>query len=107
MTHGDAVNNIFAVELPPGSKNLETLDGVSRAIRNRPLCRLAVDFANVDVLSSEGIMRLLNLRDQLMRNKGGLVLTRVSPATRNVFLVTGLDNVFEFADDAVAPQATV
>jgi len=104
MSDVDKNEHIVTVDLPVGSKRLEELDVVRKAVRRKRGCSVMVDFSKVDVLASEGIMRLLDLQELLQERKGHLILCGVSQPTKNVFTVTGLDHVFEFSCDKTALQ---
>ena len=107
MSDFDKNDHIVTVDLPAGSKNLEELDVVRKTVRRKRGCSVMVDFSKVDVLASEGIMRLLNLRELLQKRKGHLILCDVSQPTKDVFTVTGLDHVFEFSCDKTTIQTCV
>lgn len=102
----DVDNNecVVAVDLAVASKSLKELDALQKTLRRKHGCTVIVDFSKVDVLASEGIMRLLELRDFLQERSGRLILCRVSQPTMDVFTVTGLDRVFEFSCDKTAIQ---
>lgn len=60
---------------------------------------VVVDFADVDIVTSSSIAKLLKLRKTLKDCRHRLVFSSIKPQTRKIFTVTGLDNVFEFVDD--------
>ena len=99
MSDTDKNGHIVTVDLPEGSKRLEQLDAVRKTVRRKRDCTVMVDFSKVDILASEGIMRLLELRDLLEERSGHLILCGVSQPTMDVFTVTGLDHIFEFSHD--------
>jgi len=102
----DVDNNecVVTVDLAAGSKSLKELDALKKTVKRKRNCTVIVDFSKVDVLASEAIMRLLELRDFLQERSGRLILCGVSQPTMDVFTVTGLDRVFEFACDKTAIQ---
>ncbi|MBN2271371.1 MAG: STAS domain-containing protein [Sedimentisphaerales bacterium] len=97
----DVDNNecVVTVDLAVGSKSLKELDALRKTVRRKHGCTVTVDFSKVDILASEAIMRLLELRDLLQKRNGRLILCGVSQPTMNIFAVTGLDHVFEFSCD--------
>jgi len=99
MSDVDKNEHIVTVDLAEGSKSLEELDAVQETVRHKRGCTVTVDFSKVDVLASEGIMRLMDLRELLEKREGHLILSGVSQPTMDVFAVTGLDRVFEFSCD--------
>ena len=102
----DVDNNecVVTVDLAAGSRSLKELDALQKTLKRKHGCTVMVDFSKVDVLASEAIMRLLELRDLLQERNGRLVLCGVSQPTMTVFTVTGLDHVFEFSCDKTAIQ---
>ena len=60
---------------------------------------VVVDFADVDIVTSSSIAKLLKLRKMLTNNGQQLVFSSADGRIRQVFTITGLDSVFEFVDD--------
>jgi len=68
-------------------------------VRDRGDCDVVIDFTHVDIMTSTSISGLLRLR-KLMADCGHRVIfCNLSCATKGVFTVVGLDEIFEFADD--------
>ena len=104
MSDVDNNERVVTVDLAVGSKSLKELDALRKTLRRKHGCTVMVDFSNVDVLASEAIMRLLELREFLQERSGRLILCGVSQPTMDVFTVTGLDRVFEFSCDKTAME---
>jgi len=104
MSDVDKYEHIVTVDLAMGSKRLEELDAVRKTVKHKRGCSVTLDFSKIDVLASEGIMRLLDLRELIEKRKGHLILSGVSQPTKDVFTLTGLDNIFEFSSDNTAVQ---
>ena len=68
---------------------------------------VVVDFADVQIVTSSSIAKLLKLRKTLFDNGRQLVLSSVQPKTRTIFTLTGLDSVFEFLDDQFVALASL
>ena len=66
-----------------------------------------LNFSGVNYVNSSNIAKLLKLRKKLIINKRRLVLCGIETNVWGLFLVTGLDKVFEFADDKANGLATV
>ena len=60
---------------------------------------VVIDFADVDIITSSSIAKLLKLRNAMKNSSHQLVLSSVKPQTKQVFEVTGIENVFEFVGD--------
>jgi anti-anti-sigma factor len=66
---------------------------------------VVVDFCDVDIITSSSIAKLLKLRKVLRDSDHSMALCTVSPQTKNIFTVTGLDNVFTFVADQFSALA--
>ena len=81
---------------PEMRDELETVTGM---VHNRGDCDVVIDFSGVDIVPSSNLSRLLKLRKKLSDSGHKLVLCSVSAATKGIFMITGLDGNFEFAND--------
>jgi anti-anti-sigma factor len=68
---------------------------------------VVVDFADVDIVTSSSVAKLLKLRKVLYDNNRKLVFSSVRPKTKSIFNITGLDTVFEFVDDQFIALASL
>lgn len=75
------------------------LTAIKKMVRNRGDCDVVIDFSGVDIVTSSSLSKLLKLRKSLSDSGHKLVLCSVSPATKGIFMITGLDGNFEFAND--------
>ena len=91
--------DIVLVDLPQEPQIADELGAVIEIVRDRGDCDVVVDFSEVDIITSSGLSMLLKLRKLLTDCGHRLVFCSVVAATRGIFTVTGLDMVFEFADD--------
>lgn len=60
---------------------------------------VVIDFSNVTFVNSSNIARLLRLRQTMQAENSHLILSHVRSQIWGVFLVTGLDQIFEFTGD--------
>ena len=77
----------------------QTAEGADRDV--------VLNFSGVGYVNSSNIAKMLKLRKQLISNKRRLVLCGIDMNVWGIFLVTGLDKVFEFADSVSTGLATV
>ena len=77
----------------------EELATTIQMIRGRDDKDVVVDFAEVDIITSSSLSKLLKLRKALADSGRRLVLSSVRPQTYSVFRLTGLDSVFSFVQD--------
>lgn len=69
---------------------------------------VVIDFANVSYLNSSNIAKLLKLRKLVVINAHRkMVLSAINSHVWGVFLITGLDRLFEFADSVSLGLASV
>lgn len=92
-------DNIILVNLAKEPQTGEELQMAMEMVTENGGCDAVVDFAEVDIITSSSIAKLLKLRKALQDCAQRLVLSSVRPRTKGVFTVTGLDNIFEFVDD--------
>lgn len=76
----------------------DEISNLTESIKDVPK-DVVVDFSNVSFLNSSNIARLLRLRQQMQAGKKHLIFSHVNTQIWGVFLVTGLDQIFEFTND--------
>jgi stage II sporulation protein AA (anti-sigma F factor antagonist) len=97
-------DNITVVELGDDPQFTEDINAFSDLLEERP--RDAVlNFAAVSFINSSNVARLLRLRKQVVSEGRKVVLCDVNTQVWGVFLVTGLDKVFEFTNDIATALA--
>lgn len=100
-------DNIFVVELQDDPGFSDDLSALMDRLNKDGGMDVVLSFAGVKYLNSSNIAKLLKLRKNLINCKHRLVLCGISTNVWGLFLVTGLDKVFEFADDVANGLATV
>jgi len=60
---------------------------------------IIMDFSSVDIIATPSISGLLHLRELLADSGHQLTLRNVAAATKGILTITGLDAVFELADN--------
>ncbi|GAJ21417.1 unnamed protein product [marine sediment metagenome] len=91
--------NTVLVDLPQEPEMADELKSVIEIVRDRGDCDVVIDFSSVDIVTSSSISNLLKLRKMLADCEHRLVFCSVAAATRGIFTITGLDGIFELADD--------
>jgi anti-anti-sigma factor len=99
--------DIILVDLPQEPDMGEELKSVTEITRDRGDCDVVVDFCSVDIVTSSSLSKLLKLRKLLADCGHRLVFCSVAAATRGIFTVTGLDGIFEIADDKFVALASL
>jgi len=108
MTIQHPPENLVIVALP--SKELEIgeeLRKLNETLSSNAACEVILDFSIVEVVSSSNLSNLLILQNMLSQQGRRLILCNVSVMTRCIFRITGLDEVFEFAEDKAAAVAAL
>ena len=102
--------DVILVVLPEEPHLSYELETISEIAGKRSACDVIVDFSRVEMLTSESVCSLMILNKLLGGPKRGggesggrrLVLCNVPAAVNRIFMLTGLDTVFKFADDRLA-----
>jgi anti-anti-sigma factor len=68
---------------------------------------VVLNFGAVSFVNSSNIAKLLRLRKQMITKGRRLILCDVNTQVWGVFLMTGLDKIFEFINDISAALATI
>jgi anti-anti-sigma factor len=101
-------DNIIAVELQNDPQFTDDLDALLSMLKDKTGQDVVLDLKSVSVLNSSNIAKLLKLRKQVVIADGRqLCLCGLDTHVWGVFLVTGLDKVFEFADELSMGLASV
>ena len=91
--------NVILINLAKEPQMGEELQVAAEMVTDNSNCNLVIDFADVSIVTSSSIAKLLKLRKIVSANDCNLVFASTSPQVKNLFTVTGLDSVFEFVDD--------
>ena len=68
---------------------------------------VVLNFAAVGFINSSNIAKLLRLRKEMLGSNKNLVLCGVNTQVWGVFMVTGLDKIFQFTNDISTALATL
>lgn len=99
--------NVILVNLanePDMGEELQTVIGI---VSENEGLDVVIDFADVEIVTSSSIAKLLKLRKVLHDNGQKMILSTVRPKTKSIFAVTGLDTVFEFVEDQFIALASL
>ncbi len=103
----DWSENVILVDLPQEPEMGDELKTVTEMVRDRGNCEVVVDFSSVDIITSSSLSKLLKLRKLLGDCGHRLIFCNVAAATKGIFTVTGLDGIFEIADDKFIALASL
>jgi len=104
----DWSDNIIVVDLQDDPQFTDDINALIDAIESKPNVDVLLDFSGVTFLNSSNIAKLLKLRKIMVVNyRRKLKLCGINTHVWGVFLVTGLDKIFEFADDVASGLASL
>lgn len=106
MTIQNWSDNIIMAELADEPAFTDDLDALVEMAEDRPR-DMVLNFSAVDFLNSSNIARLLKLRKVVSSGNRRLVLCGINTQVWGVFLVTGLDKIFEYTNDTATALTTV
>lgn len=108
MSLKDWSDNIILAELQDDPLFSDDLNSLHETVERRGGCHVVLDFAAVNYLNSSNIAKLLKLRKMMSSSAPGkLRLCGIRTGVWGVFLVTGLDKIFDFCDDVPSGLASV
>jgi anti-anti-sigma regulatory factor len=100
--------DLLLVDLPHNPLMIvDELKAVNDIISTDDNCDVVVDFFKVEVITSSSISNLLILRNLLTEHGRRLILFNVRTVTKCIFVVAGLKEMFDFAEDKSAALSTV
>lgn len=100
-------DSVILVNLATEPEMGEELETVITMVATNGNADVVLDFSDVDIITSSSIAKILKLRKTVVECKHNLILASLSPQTKSVFRVTGLDTVFEFVDDQFLALASL
>ncbi|MCO6437186.1 MAG: STAS domain-containing protein [Phycisphaerae bacterium] len=100
-------DNILVVDLQDDPAFTDDLNALIDQGEADGQTAVILDFKGVNYVNSSNIAKLLKLRKKLLTEKRRLVLCEINTNVWGLFLVTGLDKVFEFTDNVAIALAGV
>ncbi|UCF34913.1 MAG: STAS domain-containing protein [Phycisphaerales bacterium] len=92
-------DEIFIIRLQDDPTFTDDVTTTLEELGDNPNVHAVLDFESVGHMNSSNIAKLLKLRKQLLNSKKRLILCNIDTNVWGLFLVTGLDKVFEFANN--------
>jgi len=99
-------DEITVVELNDDPQFTEDLDGMMDSVESNPT-DVVLNFAAVGFINSSNVAKLLRIRKVMLAVDRRLVLCDVNAQVWGIFLVTGLDKIFEFTSDVAIALASL
>ncbi|MFO0972748.1 MAG: STAS domain-containing protein [Phycisphaerae bacterium] len=98
---------IIVVDLNDDPQFTDDLNALMDLLAKRQKTDVLLNFSEVNFLNSSNIAKLLKLRKLQSTSHGKLRLCGITNAVWGIYLVTGLDKLFEFSDDVPSGLATL
>jgi len=101
--------DVLFVELPSKNPKIaHELKAVNEAVSKKKGNRdVVIDFSRVEIMNSSNISNLLILHNLLQNSGHRLIFCNVATVTKCIFVVAGLDKVFDFTDEQPAALMAV
>lgn len=100
--------NILVAELQDDPVCTDDLNALVDQLTAKSDLDLVIDFSHVHYLNSSNIAKLLKLRKLVAINhRRKMVLCAINSHVWGVFLITGLERLFEFADNVALGLAAI
>jgi len=106
MAIQDWSDEITVAELNDDPQFSDELSGVTERLESKST-HVVLNFSAVSFINSSNIARLLRLRKAALAKGRRLILCGVNADVWGVFLVTGLDKIFEFTNDMATALASL
>ena len=102
----DWSDEIVMVDLADDPEFTDEINALTEQMETGPK-NVVLNFSGVKFLNSSNISRLLKLRKVLVDSKKRLCLCGIAIQVWGVFLLTGLDSLFEVAEDTASALASL
>ena len=89
---------VVVVRLGDDPQFSEDLDSLELTLKDNDV-DIVLDFAGVHYINSSNIAKLLKIRKAVVQKDQRMVLCSVNTQIWGAFLITGLDKIFQFADN--------
>jgi anti-anti-sigma factor len=106
MTIQNWSDEIIMAELAEDPAIAEDINVLGDMVQEKPR-HVVLNFAALDFLNSSNIAKLLKLRKQTTSLGRRLILCAINTQVWGVFLVTGLDKIFDYTNETATAWATL
>ena len=102
MTIQDWSDEIIMAELADDPELTDDLNALIERMEKDTKKDIVLNFSRVNFLNSSNISRILKLRKHVLDMKNRLCLCDIPVQVWGVFLLTGLDSIFEVAENTTS-----
>ena len=107
MAIQDWSEEIIVVDLEKDPDFTDEINTLSERFEKEPVRDVVLNFARVKFLNSSNISLLLKLRKKVVDQQQQLCLCAIPVQVWGVFLLTGLDSIFDVAEDPATALASL
>jgi anti-anti-sigma regulatory factor len=97
---------VLLVDLPEDLEKRHELQTVIALLRAGVACDVVVDFSQVQVFGGAWLAQLQKIQRLAQESGHKLTLCGLAPATRGIFTIAHIDDLFEFAADRFTALAS-
>ena len=83
------------------------LEIINKIVQNRSDCNVIISLANIEMLTSSSLGRLISLHNSLSEKDCKLILCRVNLPTKGIFVTAGLNMLFNFTEDVFVAMTKI
>ena len=83
------------------------LEIINKIVHGRSDCNVIISLANIEMLTSSSLGRLISLHNSLSEKNCKLILCRLNLPTKGIFVTAGLNKLFDFAEDVFAAMTKI
>ncbi len=95
-------DQILVVEMGDDPQLTDELDSLTEHLEQNPSLDTVLDMREVNHIDSSNIAKLLRVRVVVIANERCMFLAGISTQVWGALLVTGLDKIFDVADDVAS-----
>jgi len=106
MTIQNWSDDIIVAEMADDPQYTDEMAALAERLAESP-ANVVLNLGTVSFLNSSNISRLLRLRKQMLSANRRLIICSVNDQIGGVFVLTGLDKIFEFTGDVATALAKV
>lgn len=107
MSIQDWSEDIVLVDLPEESELFDELKRILKMAQDEVKKDIVIDFSAVSIMTTNSLFILLRIGKSLIANECRLLLCSISPETKRIFTITGLEEIFEIMDDKFVALAAL
>lgn len=99
-------DDIIVAEMGDDPQYSDEMAALAERLTERP-ANVVLNLGTVSFLNSSNLSRLLRLRKQMLSAERRLIICSVNDQVGGVFVITGLDKIFEFTGDVATALAKI